>query len=143
MGVWFNGRLRGWKMRLFGVMAGLAGATMVAGALLSAAPALAQSAPRATPLTAAEAQRAQQHERNRPGLEWNRNRWGLNLDLDQSADRETDWGGVEAGAYYRINPRLSVGATAGLAATPADPIRPRDEDRRNQPRVRLETIFRF
>ena len=52
-------------------------------------------------------------------------------------------GDVEAGAYYRVNPRLRVGATAGLAEPEADPASPPQTERRAAPRFRLESIFRF
>ena len=52
-------------------------------------------------------------------------------------------GDVEAGAYYRLNDRLRVGAAAAVAAPEADPARAPDTNGRAQPRVRLETIFKF
>lgn len=80
----------------------------------------------------------------RRGLQWNEDgRWGLNLNLNQPVGREADWSDVQAGAYYRLNPRLRVGAAASLAEPEADPARPAETDRRAQPRVRLETIFKF
>ncbi|WP_339872485.1 NtrZ family periplasmic regulatory protein [uncultured Brevundimonas sp.] len=80
----------------------------------------------------------------RRGLQFNESgRWGLNFNLSQPVGREADWGDVEAGAYYRINPRLRVGAAAGLAAPEADPGRLSETDRRAAPRFRLESIFKF
>ena len=80
----------------------------------------------------------------RRGLQWNEDgRWGLNLNLSQPVGREADWSDVQAGAYYRLNPRLRVGAAASLSEPQTDPARPVESDRRSQPRVRLETIFRF
>jgi hypothetical protein len=72
-----------------------------------------------------------------------RGRWGLDLNLSEPVGRESNLGDVEAGAYYRVNPRLRVGATAGLAEPEADPARPPQTDRRTAPRFRLESIFRF
>ncbi|HZW16307.1 MAG TPA: hypothetical protein VFF66_08645 [Brevundimonas sp.] len=72
-----------------------------------------------------------------------RGRWGLDLNLSQPIGRESNLGDLEAGAYYRVNPRLRVGATAGLAEPEADPARPPQTDRRTAPRFRLESIFRF
>ncbi|MDI6626070.1 MAG: hypothetical protein QME55_15185, partial [Brevundimonas sp.] len=72
-----------------------------------------------------------------------RGRWGLDLNLSQPVGRESNLGDVEAGAYYRVNPRLRVGATAGLAEPEADPARAPQTDRRAAPRFRLESIFRF
>ena len=72
-----------------------------------------------------------------------RGRWGLDLNLNQPVGRERNLGDVEAGAYYRVNPRLRVGAAAGLAEPEVDPARSRDPDQRAAPRFRLESIFRF
>lgn len=72
-----------------------------------------------------------------------RGRWGLDLNLNQPVSRERNLGDVEAGAYYRVNPRLRVGAAAGLAEPDVDPARQRDPDQRAAPRFRLESIFRF
>ena len=72
-----------------------------------------------------------------------RGRWGLDLNLSQPVGRESNLGDVEAGAYYRVNPRLRVGATAGLAEPEADPASAPQTDRRAAPRFRLESIFRF
>ncbi|MGV8930230.1 MAG: NtrZ family periplasmic regulatory protein [Brevundimonas sp.] len=72
-----------------------------------------------------------------------RGRWGLDLNLSQPVGRESNLGDVEAGAYYRVNPRLRVAATAGLAEPESDPARTAQTDRRAAPRFRLESIFRF
>lgn len=72
-----------------------------------------------------------------------RGRWGLDLNLSQPVGRESSLGDVEAGAYYRVNPRLRVGASAGLAEPESDPARAPQTDRRAAPRFRLESIFRF
>lgn len=81
----------------------------------------------------------------RRGLRLHENgRWGLDLNLNQPVGRQAQWGDVEAGAYYRLTPRLRVGAAANLATPERDPARAQETtDRRSQPRVRLETIFKF
>jgi len=85
-----------------------------------------------------------QRDAPRRGLQWNEDgRWGLDLNLNQPVGREADWSDVQAGAYYRLNPRLRVGAAASLSEPRTDPARPVESDRRSQPRVRLETIFKF
>jgi len=71
-----------------------------------------------------------------------RGRWGLDLNLNQPVGREDNLGDVEAGAYYRVNPRLRVGASAGLAETERDPARAPQTERPTA-RFRLESIFRF
>ena len=105
----------------------------------------AQSTSRAQTLTLSEAANAQRAAPSqRRGLRLNdRGRWGLDFNLNQPVGREAEWGDVEAGAYYRLSPRLRVGAAAGLAAPEQDPARAPETDRRSQPRVRLETLFRF
>ena len=131
-------------MRVSRVIAGLVGLVALAA---TAGDALAQGRSRAPAVTLAEASTAQRETvpaQPRRGLRWNENgRWGLDFNLNQPVGRETDWGDVEAGAYYRLSPRLRVGAAAGLATPEQDPARAPESDRRAQPRVRLETIFRF
>jgi hypothetical protein len=128
-------------MRFAGLIAGAAvAATFVAGAVDASAQT--RRAPSTTALAISEAPASQSGARR--GLQWNENgRWGLNLNLQQPVGREADWSDVQAGAYYRINPSLRVGAAAVLAEPERDPARAAETDRRGQPRVRLETIFRF
>lgn len=95
-------------------------------------------------LTEAQAARAAAAQPGSSRLRFTeRGRWGLDLNLSQPVGRESNLGDVEAGAYYRVNPRLRVGATAGLAEPDADPARAPQTDRRAAPRFRLESIFRF
>ncbi len=129
-------------------LGGFSAVAVAALALAVAAPALAQStAPsRASSVSLAEAQAAQRNApaQQRRGLRLNNNgRWGLDFNLNQPVGRETDWGDVEAGAYYRLNDRLRVGAAAAVASPEADPARAPETAGRAQPRVRLETIFKF
>ncbi|NBB64144.1 hypothetical protein GVN18_33295 [Pseudomonas sp. ODNR1LW] len=126
----------------------LSAVTVAAVALAVAAPAFAQSAApsRASSVSLSEAQAAQRNApaQQRRGLRLNNNgRWGLDFSLNQPVGRETDWGDVEAGAYYRLNDRLRVGAAAAVASPEADPARAPETTGRTQPRVRLETIFKF
>lgn len=121
------------------------------GAILAAGAALAVT----TAATASHAQSAaaqadaptvslsQTQSAQRRGLQWTDNRWALNLNLQQPVGRETEWSDVEAGAYYRLTPRLRVGGAVGLGEPVQDPARAVETDRRAQPRVRLETIFKF
>jgi len=130
-------------MRLRAVLAGALGLFALLGV---AGEASAQSRVRAPAVTLSEASSAQRSVPATPrrGLRWNENgRWGLDFNLNQPVGRETDWGDVEAGAYYRLSPRVRVGAAAGLATPAQDPARAPETDRRAQPRVRLETLFRF
>jgi hypothetical protein len=130
-------------MRLSVVIAGVVGLAAYVGVSNDAS---AQSRSRAPAVTLAEASTAAQRTSPAPrrSLRWNENgRWGLDFNLSQPVGRDAQWGDVEAGAYYRLSPRLRVGATAGLAAPDQDPARAAETDRRAQPRVRLESIFRF
>lgn len=125
------------------VIAGLAaGLTLLAVADSASAQAAARSRAPAVSLSEAQAARAATPSQSRLRFT-ERGRWGLDLNLSQPVGRESNLGDVEAGAYYRVNPRLRVGATAGLAEPEADPARPPQTDRRTAPRFRLESIFRF
>ncbi len=129
-------------MRFAAIIAGVVGAVALAGV---AGEASAQSRSRAPAVSLSEAAAARSNSTpQRRGLRWNENgRWGLNFNVNQPVGRETEWGDVEAGAYYRLNPRLSVGAAAGLGTAEQDPARAPETDRRSQPRIRLESIFKF
>jgi len=125
---------------------GVAATLVLAGTLCLADAALAQSRSTASTLSLTDAQRAQPTtvQPQRRSLRWiDGGRWGLDFNLNQPVGRETDWGDVEAGAYYRLSPRLRLGASAGLGAPRADPARAPETDGRAQPRVRLESIFKF
>ena len=136
-------------MRKGAVIAGLAaGLTLLAAADVALAQAAA-SRSRAPAVNLTEAQAAQA-ARATPATGQSRlrfterGRWGLDLNLSEPVGRDSNLGDVEAGAYYRVNPRLRVGATAGLAEPEADPAAsPPQTDRRAAPRFRLESIFRF
>jgi hypothetical protein len=129
-------------MRKSAVIAGL-----VAGLALAAAAdaAAAQSRNRAPAVSLNDAQAARSAApAGQSRLRFTeRGRWGLDLNLSQPVGRESNLGDVEAGAYYRVNPRLRVGASAGLAEPERDPARAPQTDQRAAPRFRLESIFRF
>lgn len=131
-------------MRKGAVIAGLAaGLTLLAVADVALAQA-AQPRSRAPAVSLSEAQAARSATASQSRLRFTeRGRWGLDLNLSQPEGRESNLGDVEAGAYYRVNPRLRLGATAGLAEPDADPARGPQTDRRAAPRFRLESIFRF
>ncbi|MFE9085192.1 NtrZ family periplasmic regulatory protein [Brevundimonas sp. NPDC003935] len=131
-------------MRFVAIIAATVGALAIAGTAHDAS-AQARRAP-AVSLTEAAQTPHSTATPPRRGLRWNDSgRWGLNFNLNQPVGRETDWGDVEAGAYYRLSPRLRVGAAANLASPEVDPARAPESaaDRRAAPRVRLETIFKF
>ncbi|MFN3352265.1 MAG: NtrZ family periplasmic regulatory protein [Brevundimonas sp.] len=131
----------GWLgMRFGGLISGVAAMLVIASAGAAAA-----QASGATPAPTVRAPLQLNEGRAAPrSLRFNENgRWSLNLNMQQPVGRETEWGDVEAGAYYRVNPRLRLGASAGLGRPETDPARAAESDRRAQPRVRLESIFRF
>lgn len=130
------------------VIAGLAGGlALMAMADVAAAQTAGEQARVRAPsvsLTDAQAARAAGAQPGSSRLRFTeRGRWGLDLNLNQPVGRESSLGDVEAGAYYRVNPRLRVGAAAGLAEPESDPARAPQTDRRSAPRFRLESIFRF
>ena len=128
---------------------GFAAALVLAGVFGLADAASAQSRSTASTLNLTDAQRAQaaptaSASTQRRSLRWiDGGRWGLDFNLSQPVGREADWGDVEAGAYYRVSPRLRLGASAGLSTPRTDPARAPETDGRAQPRVRLESIFKF
>lgn len=127
------------------VIAGLAaGLTLLAVAdVASAQSASARTRAPAVSLSEAQAARAATGTGQSRLRFTERGRWGLDLNLSEPVGRESNLGDVEAGAYYRVNPRLRVGAAAGLAEPEADPARAPQSERRAAPRFRLESIFRF
>ncbi|MEN5145384.1 NtrZ family periplasmic regulatory protein [Brevundimonas diminuta] len=132
-------------MRIVAVIAASVGVLVLAGTATDAAAQTRGRAPAVSLADAAAQSPSTPAATQRRGLRWNENgRWGLNFNLSQPVGREADWGDVEAGAYYRLSPRLRVGAAANLASPEVDPARaPESSDRRAAPRVRLETIFKF
>lgn len=132
-------------MRYGAIIAGVAAALVLTGV---AAEASAQTRPQtrapAVSISEAAAARAAAAQTQRRGLRLNEGgRWGIDFSLSQPQGRDAQWGDVAAGAYYRVSPRLQVGASAGLSEPPVDPARPAQDSGRAQPRVRLESIFRF
>ena len=130
-------------MRFGAIIAGLIGAAALAAV---AGETSAQTRSRAPAVSLSEASAAQRSQAapQRRGLRWNENgRWGLNFNMNQPVGREARWGDAEAGAYYSVTPRISVGAAATLGRQVQDPARAPETDRRSQPRIRLESIFRF
>ncbi len=127
-----------------GLAAGLALLAMADVASAQVAGASARARAPAVSLTEAQSARTAAGQAGASRLRFTeRGRWGLDLNLSQPVGRDSNLGDVEAGAYYRVNPRLRVGAAAGLAETESDPARAPQTDRRAAPRFRLESIFRF
>ena len=128
-------------MRYGAIIAGLVASLAFAGAATEAS---AQTRAPQVSVAEAAAARAAAQQTQRRGLRLNDSgRWGIDFSLSQPQGRDAQWGDVAAGAYYRVSPRLQVGASAGLSEPPVDPARPAQDSSRSQPRVRLESIFRF
>ena len=68
-------------------------------------------------------------------------RWGVNLNVQQPTNRDTDWKDVEAGAYFNLSKSIRVGGSVGLGDKFAQPQHLTPED--TAPRVHLETAFKF
>lgn len=134
-------------MRALTAIAGFAAAlALVAGshdaAAQTRAPSTAQSPVQSPALSQGDTSRAGSTQRRALRLDES-GRWGVDFSLSQPWGRDAQWGDVEAGAYYRVTPRLELGASAGLVPAPEDPARPAQDNSRGQARVRLESIFRF
>lgn len=127
-------------MRNGAVIAGLAAGLMLAGVADAASAQAARTRAPAVSLNEAQSARAAGPSRLRFT---ERGRWGLDLNFSEPESRDSAVGDVEAGAYYRVNPRLRVGAAAGLEESDTDPVRGPQTERRSAPRFRLESIFRF
>ena len=130
-------------MRFVAIIAATVGALAIAGTADDAS-AQARRAPTVSLTEAAAQSPNAPAATQRRGLRWNDSgRWGLNFNLNQPVGRETDWGDVEAGAYYPPQPAPAGRRRrrSGLARAGPGPLP--ESDRRAQPRVRLETIFKF
>lgn len=136
-------RLQETGMRALTAIAGFAAAlVLVAGSHDAAAQSRAPSAAQSPALSQGDTPRAGSTQRRALRLDES-GRWGVDFSLSQPRGRDAQWGDVEAGAYYRVTPRLELGASAGLVPAPEDPARPAQDNSRGQARVRLESIFRF
>jgi hypothetical protein len=72
-----------------------------------------------------------------------RGRWGVTLDLQQPDSRERNWNDIQAGAYYRITPSLRVGGAVAFGDQQPQVGPKKLTPDEGQPRVRLETQFKF
>ncbi len=70
-------------------------------------------------------------------------RWGVTLNLEQPTARPSTLNDVAAGAYYRITPSLRVGGAVALGEEQLAPGPKKPDAAQGQPRVRLETNFKF
>ncbi len=77
-------------------------------------------------------------------LKWDasKGRFGFTLDMRQTTERPSSLNDVKAGAYYRITPSLRVGGSVALGPQELAPRAGR-APLADQPKVRLETAFKF
>lgn len=69
--------------------------------------------------------------------------WGVTLNLQQPEARAATANDIQAGAYYRITPSLRVGGSLAFGEQQVAPgPKPNPADV-GQPRVQLETKFKF
>lgn len=72
-------------------------------------------------------------------------KWGVKFDVNQPDMAPSGFNDVDAGAFYKLTPALRVGGTVGFGEK-TDPLKPEPKPARGdktQPRVRLETTFKF
>jgi len=74
-------------------------------------------------------------------------KWGVKFDVNQPESTAPGSNDIDAGAYYRLSPSLRVGGSLGFGEK-SDPMKPEParsaaQGDKKQPRVRLETTFRF
>jgi hypothetical protein len=78
-------------------------------------------------------------------LKWDaaKGHWGVMLNMQQPAARAATANDIQAGAFYRITPSLRVGGSLALGEEQVTPgPKPSGVDP-GQPRVQLETKFKF
>lgn len=71
-------------------------------------------------------------------------KWGVKFDVNQPETAPSGLNDVDAGAFYKLTPSLRVGGTVGFGEK-SDPLKPEPKTVKDkqQPRVRLETTFKF
>jgi hypothetical protein len=70
-------------------------------------------------------------------------RWGVTLNLQQPDTRQTTLNDIQAGAYYKITPALRVGGAFAFGDQQVIPGPKPNTPDTSQPRVQLETKFKF
>jgi hypothetical protein len=75
-------------------------------------------------------------------LQWDKKGWTVKLEMAEPVGRDIQARDLQAGAYYHITPKLSVGGAVSFGDTPTTPDRS-NLPQTQAPRVRLETNFKF
>lgn len=77
-------------------------------------------------------------------LDTRKGRWGVTLNFDQPQSRDATANDVQAGAYFRVTPKLQIRGAVALGDQESErPSYRRTEPVEGRPRVRLETAFKF
>lgn len=78
-------------------------------------------------------------------LNWDaaKGKWGVTLNLQQPETRSTTLNDIQAGAYYKITPSLRVGGAVSFGSQAVVPGPKPNTPDNTQPRVQLETKFKF
>ena len=125
-------------------------ALVLSGALATAAHAQESKAESTVTLSDRNLWGAQQQAHKSFQWDAGKGRWGLKFDVDQSPAHNGAWQDVQAGAYFKVTPSLSIGGGVALrdqALTSANPNQANPQAPPglpvNVPRVRLETAFKF
>ena len=114
-------------------------------ALLSATAGAAQAQPKTKPIDFTVRSESSPVSPGSSSVKWDarKGRWGLTLNLEQPDARPSTLNDVQAGAYYRITPSLRVGGAVALGEQEVVPGPKKIGPDEGQPRVRLETAFKF
>ena len=72
-----------------------------------------------------------------------KNRWGVTLSVRQPDTRETTLNDIQAGAYYKITPAWRAGAAFAFGSEQIAPGPKPNTPDVTQPRLQLETKFKF
>ncbi len=76
-------------------------------------------------------------------------KWGVKFDVNQPETTPSGFNDVDAGAFYKLSPSVRVAGTLGFGEKTIDAFKPEpttaaaQQAAKNQPRVRLETTFKF
>ena len=78
-------------------------------------------------------------------LKWDaaKGHWGLTFNVQQPDTRATTLNDIQAGAYYKITPALRVGGAVAFGEQQILPGPKPNTPDNSQPRVQLETKFKF
>ena len=70
-------------------------------------------------------------------------KWGVSLDVNQVANMPAGWNDVDAGAFYKLGPRVRVGGAVGYGQKTIG-FQPAAQDpNKTQPRVKFQTELKF